>query len=76
MNHIACQSDRDIRRAVTRLAAERDWIIQQLHQRGGDLDEIYRRYFEKAGENDDSETDKMDAQRIRRILRRGKKKDQ
>ena len=70
------ESDRDIRRAVTRLAAERDWIIQQLHQRGGDLDEIYRRYFEKAGENDDSETDKMDAQRIRRILRRGKKKDQ
>jgi len=70
------ESDRDIRRAVTRLAAERDWIIQQLHQRGGDLDEIYRRYFEKAGENDDSETGKMDAQRIRRILRRGKKKDQ
>ena len=71
------ESDRDIRRAVTRLAAERDYIIQQLHQRGGDLDEIYRRYFEKAGEQDDSgKTGKMDAERIRRILRRNKKADQ
>ena len=70
------ESDRDIRRAVTKLAAERDHIIYQLHQRGGDLDEIYRRYFEKAGEHDDSETGKMDAQRIRRILRRRKTANQ
>ena len=44
------ESDRDIRREVGLLLAERDYPLLQLRQRGGDLDEIYRRYFEKAGE--------------------------
>lgn len=48
------ESDRDIRREVGLLLAERDYPLLQLRQRGGDLDEIYRRYFEKAGERHDS----------------------
>lgn len=40
----------DIRGSVTRMAAEQGYTLQYLRHRGGDLDEIYRRYFEKAGE--------------------------
>lgn len=48
------ESGRDIRKEVTALLVEQDATLLQLRQRGGDLDEIYRRYFEKAGEQHDS----------------------
>lgn len=51
---IHIESSRDIRREVTVLLVEQDYTLLQLRQRGGDLDEIYRRYFEKAGEQHDS----------------------
>lgn len=46
-------SGRDVRKEVTTLLVEQDYSLLQIHQRGGDLDEIYRRYFEKAGEQHD-----------------------
>lgn len=46
-------SSDDIRGALTRFLGENHYSILHLHQRGGDLDEIYRRYFEKAGQNDE-----------------------
>lgn len=63
------ESNRDICKEVTRLAADEGCAIQQLHQRGGDLDEIYRRYFEKAGEDHVSSDRPMDLSRIKEILR-------
>ena len=50
-------SSRDVRPDVTRAAAERGAAILSLRQRGGDLDEIYRQYFEKAGDRDDNHED-------------------
>ena len=47
------ESSRDIRRDATALVMETGCVLTQLHQRGGDLDEIYHRYFEKAGETDE-----------------------
>ena len=47
-------SSRDIRTTLTKFLGERNYTVYHLHQRGGDLDEIYRRYFEKAGQNDES----------------------
>lgn len=47
------ESDRDIRRDVIELVTESGCVLTQFHQRGGDLDEIYHRYFEKAGENNE-----------------------
>ena len=46
------EADRDIRPELTGLLADHGYYLLHLHQRGGDLDEIYRRYFEKAGEAD------------------------
>lgn len=43
----------DIRGELTKFLGENGYSILHLHQRGGDLDEIYRRYFEKAGQSDE-----------------------
>ncbi len=47
------EARRDIRGELTALLAEHRHSILELHQKGGDLDEIYRRYFEKAGEKNE-----------------------
>ena len=47
-------SSRDVRREVTARVAAAGGTVLQLRQSGGDLDEIYRRYFEKAGEKNES----------------------
>ena len=51
-------SKKDIRPQLTKFLGEHDYTVMHLHQRGGDLDEIYRRYFEKAGQNDESNESK------------------
>lgn len=43
----------DIRGELTKFLGENGYSILHLHQRGGDLEEIYRRYFEKAGQNNE-----------------------
>lgn len=50
-------SGRDIRREVTERLAAGGYTILSLRQRGGDLDEIYRRYFEKAGDPSDAHSE-------------------
>lgn len=47
-------STEDIRSALTQFLGEHNYTVYHLHQRGGDLDEIYRQYFERAGQNDES----------------------
>ena len=47
-------SKKDIRPQLTKFLGEHDYTVMHLNQRGGDLDEIYRRYFEKAGQSDES----------------------
>ena len=44
-------SSRDLRADATRLLLDNGYVLQRLYQRGGDLDEIYHKYFEKAGES-------------------------
>lgn len=68
------EADRDIRQQLTWMAAEAGLAIGQLHQRGGDLDEIYRKYFEKAGEQDDKADPVMDKHKIRQLLQKEKKR--
>lgn len=46
-------SKKDIRPQLTKFLGEHDYTVMHLHQRGGDLDEIYRRYFEKAGQSNE-----------------------
>ena len=48
------ESSRDIRRQLTALAGEKGCPLLELRQRGGDLEEIYRKYFEKAGDVHDT----------------------
>ena len=44
---------RDIRPELSKYLGENGYTVLHMHQRGGDLDEIYRRYFEKAGQSDE-----------------------
>lgn len=52
-SRLMVSSSQDIRSELTKFLGEHNYSILHLHQRGGDLDEIYRRYFEKAGQNDE-----------------------
>ena len=52
-NTFLITSQKDIRSQLTKFLGEHDYTVLHLHQRGGDLDEIYRRYFEKAGQEDE-----------------------
>ncbi len=40
----------DVRRALSKELMDKGYTIMHLRQAGSDLDEIYRKYFEKAGE--------------------------
>lgn len=53
------ESGRDIRAELFRKLSDAGYLLSELHERGGDLDEIYRKYFEKAGgdENYDNRTE-------------------
>ena len=42
------EAKRDIQKELVRILVDKDYTIRSLHQQGGDLDEIYRKYFEKA----------------------------
>jgi ABC-2 type transport system ATP-binding protein len=53
-NRFLITSSKDIRKQLTKFIGDHEYYtILHLHQRGGDLDEIYRRYFEKAGQSDE-----------------------
>ena len=48
----------DVRRELGRRAGEAGYTIAHLRQRGDDLDEIYRRYFEKGDEKNEGSSGK------------------
>ncbi len=70
------ESGRDIRAELFRKLADAGYLLSELHERGGDLDEIYRKYFEKAGgdENYDNRTEQHKEKRSLRekLLRRNR----
>lgn len=58
-DYFMVESRGDIRRELSRRAVDAGYTIAHLRQRGDDLDEIYRRYFEKGDEkNDEGNTGK------------------
>lgn len=48
------ESGQDIRKPLLSTLLQNDYTLTELRERGGDLDEIYRKYFEKAGEDNDN----------------------
>jgi len=46
-------SKQDVRQAVLKQMLDHGYGVSQLRQEGGELDEIYSKFFEKAGERDD-----------------------
>ena len=70
------ESGRDIRAELFRKLTDAGYLLSELHERGGDLDEIYRKYFEKAGgdENYDNRTEQHKEKRSLRekLLRRSR----
>ncbi len=51
------QSSFDLRRNLSKELAGQGYTIMHLRQAGSDLDEIYRKYFEKAGEQSGTDAD-------------------
>lgn len=47
-NQLIVEASEDIRRELTQIICREGYTLLGLRQRGGDLDEIYQRYFEKA----------------------------
>lgn len=64
------ESKQDIRRELTHKLLDNGYDLSVLRQRGGDLDEIYRRFFEKAGEQNDCE---QTAKKTKDLFKRRKK---
>ena len=64
------EAARDVRMDLLAKVAEEGYSLLQLRYSGGDLDEIYRRYFEKAGETDEKpEDDKLSGAVPKGIMR-------
>jgi len=40
------ESGKDIRKGLLTMLLDNDYTLTEMHERGGDLDEIYRKYFE------------------------------
>lgn len=53
-NRFIVRSRQDMRHNLTVFLGSKGYTVLHLHQRGGDLDEIYRLYFEKAGQTDEN----------------------
>ena len=51
-------SSKDLRSDITRFLGTHEYKILHMHQKGGDLDEIYRVYFEEAEKEGDENNDK------------------
>ncbi|MDO4649530.1 MAG: ABC transporter ATP-binding protein [Eubacteriales bacterium] len=71
-NTFLVESDVDIRQSMTRFLGENGYTILHMHQRGGDLDEIYHLYFEKAGQSNEDDSNNETGRGF--FHRRGKKK--
>lgn len=47
---IHVEAARNIESELLAVLVANGFVLREMHERGGDLDEIYRKYFEKAGE--------------------------
>ncbi|MBU9737099.1 ABC transporter ATP-binding protein [Diplocloster agilis] len=63
------RSNQDIREQISRIVVLNGYKLLHLRQCGQDLDEIYRRYFEKAGQNNG---DNRNKKKIRKIMSLGR----
>lgn len=52
------RSRSDVKRELLRKALDSGYTISHLRERGSDLDEIYRRYFEEGGQADGEESER------------------
>lgn len=68
------ESDRDVRGDVTAALVSGGYTLRQFRQRGGDLEEIYHRYFEKAGESNEAAGSQGKGGGLRALLRGGRGK--
>ena len=70
-NTFVISSSEDLRGDITRFLGTHDYKLMHMHQKGGDLDEIYRVYFEEA-EKEGDENDGKGGSRKHRFGHRGK----
>jgi ABC-2 type transport system ATP-binding protein len=54
-NTFVISSSRDMRRDITKFLGTNEYKLLNMHQKGGDLDEIYRVYFEEAEKEGDDQ---------------------
>lgn len=75
-NMYSIQSTSDLRGKLTEFLGMNGYTILHMHQRGGDLDEIYRLYFEKAGQsNEISNSEKKTSKRLEDVFRKKSKRN-
>ena len=55
------QSSRDLRKDITGFLGQNNYTLLHLRQKGGDLDEIYRCYFEKAEQEEEKNGSKKNS---------------
>lgn len=51
------EANRDIQKNLLKALVDADYTVREMHQEGGDLTEIYRKYFEAAEEETDQKKD-------------------
>ena len=56
-NTFVISSSEDLRSEITKFLGMNDYKLLHMHQKGGDLDEIYRVYFEEADKEERGESD-------------------
>ena len=62
-NKFIIQSSRDLRKDITGFLGKNSYTLLHLRQKGGDLDEIYRCYFEKAEQEEEKNGSKKNSKR-------------
>jgi ABC-2 type transport system ATP-binding protein len=70
-NSFVISSSKDLRSSITRFLGMNEYKLLHMHQKGGDLDEIYHVYFEEA-EKEGDDQNAENRSRKRRFGRRGK----
>ena len=70
-NTFVISSSKDLRSSITRFLVMNEYKLLHMHQKGGDLDEIYHVYFEEA-EKEGDDQNAENRSRKRRFGRRGK----
>ncbi len=69
-NTFVISSQRDLRAEITKFLGVNEYKLLHMHQKGGDLDEIYRVYFEEADKEEGGESDGKGRSRKHRFSHR------